>query len=644
MRRLPALAFAALVAATIAAFFITQHLKVSDPLIASFRTVPGSINPVDGRTCELRPAPKQPAEPTSFRRTKISFFLPDHSDDVGVFIVNAAGEVVRTIRWRQMHVGKRAVFVWNGRESNGTVAPDGTYFVKVALQQEGRAFDVTDHAIHIVTTSPVPKVRSVVVTPTHSATSTATSTTTTTGATTGTTAVGSVAGTTTGAPGAVVLTPPDGTVTVRFTPRSYRDAELVIYRTRPDGHLDQVGTVAVHAHGGVGTWNGTLDGRPAPPGTYLIGVRVTDQACNLGSFPATNPAVISSTAHTGVTVSYLAVEPQLYPVPAGSDATVYVDSHGAAYTWVLRRPGTRRSLLHGQVSGGASPLNVRVPGASAGLYVLTVRSAGRSVTVPVVASAPAGARVLVVLPALTWQGENPVDDTGDGIPDTLAAGDRIELDRPLVDGLPGGFTDEAALLQYLEQLHMHYQLTTDVALALGTGPSLEGHPGVILDGSFSWLPSGLAGELRTYVAGGGHLLALGIGSLQAQAPVNPSPARSATGPTAGPPKSTRLDPFGAQHGAVQPVSGALITELSDPLRIFGPASAFTGFSEYQTIEPPAGTKASLAGVGAPAPAIAGFPVARGTVVEVGLNGFGANLQRDESARDLLARVWKQFKR
>ena len=43
---------------------------------------------------------------------------------------------------------------------------------------------------------------------------------------------------------------------------------------------------------------------------------------------------------------------------------------------------------------------------------------------------------LVVLPALTWQGVNPVDDTGDGLPNTLRAGTPVALDRPLVDRSP----------------------------------------------------------------------------------------------------------------------------------------------------------------------------------------------------------------
>ena len=52
MRRFPVIAFAALVVATVAAFFITQHLKVTTPLIAGFpRPFPAAINPVRGTTC-----------------------------------------------------------------------------------------------------------------------------------------------------------------------------------------------------------------------------------------------------------------------------------------------------------------------------------------------------------------------------------------------------------------------------------------------------------------------------------------------------------------------------------------------------------------------------------------------------------------
>ena len=50
--RLSIIAFAALVVATIAAFFVTQHLKVTTPLIQGEpRPVPGAINPLHGVAC-----------------------------------------------------------------------------------------------------------------------------------------------------------------------------------------------------------------------------------------------------------------------------------------------------------------------------------------------------------------------------------------------------------------------------------------------------------------------------------------------------------------------------------------------------------------------------------------------------------------
>ena len=51
MSRLPLTAFGALIVATVAAFFVTQHLKVSTPLIAGFpHPSPSAISPA-GNGC-----------------------------------------------------------------------------------------------------------------------------------------------------------------------------------------------------------------------------------------------------------------------------------------------------------------------------------------------------------------------------------------------------------------------------------------------------------------------------------------------------------------------------------------------------------------------------------------------------------------
>jgi hypothetical protein len=268
---------------------------------------------------------------------------------------------------------------------------------------------------------------------------------------------------------------------------------------------------------------------------------------------------------------------------------------------------------------------------------LALHARGERAVVPFLASAEgrrAAARVLVVVPALEWQASNPVDDDGDGLPDTLPAADRIDLERPLADGSPPGLADEAALLQYLDSHHLAYQLTSDIALARGVGPRLSGHSGVILDGNFTWIPARLASGLSAYVGRGGHLVSIGQGSLLRTVPL--------TDTTAGPPGPAALnDPFGARPGRHVATAGVLITVISDPLRIFtltGPV--LSGFPGYQALEPPPGRPASLAGVDATMPGVIGFTQGRGSVVEVGLDGFQRRLAHNSSAQELVTRLWQ----
>ena len=64
-------------------------------------------------------------------------------------------------------------------------------------------------------------------------------------------------------------------------------------------------------------------------------------------------------------------------------------------------------------------------------------------------------RPLVVLPTLTWQGLNPIDDDFDGFADTLETSRSVKLNRPLVRGeLPRGFVTEVApLLRFLDRTY-----------------------------------------------------------------------------------------------------------------------------------------------------------------------------------------------
>ena len=62
--------------------------------------------------------------------------------------------------------------------------------------------------------------------------------------------------------------------------------------------------------------------------------------------------------------------------------------------------------------------------------------------------------VLVVLPAIAWQGLNPIDDDNDGFPNLLSAGRLGELkDRPFATAAgPAGLAQQVApLLRFLDR-------------------------------------------------------------------------------------------------------------------------------------------------------------------------------------------------
>lgn len=140
-------AFVVLALATVAAFFIIQHLKVTTPLIAGNPIpFPPAINPVGGGTCTVEdPAGRK--EAVSFRRMSLSFFLLYRSDDVDVYVVNRRGTVVATLArgvFMRAAPNLAHTFTWDGREPGGRLAPPGSYYVKVVLRHQARTIDITD--------------------------------------------------------------------------------------------------------------------------------------------------------------------------------------------------------------------------------------------------------------------------------------------------------------------------------------------------------------------------------------------------------------------------------------------------------------------------------------------------------------------
>ncbi|HWD70002.1 MAG TPA: N,N-dimethylformamidase beta subunit family domain-containing protein [Solirubrobacteraceae bacterium] len=659
-RRLPQIAFGCLALATIGAFFVVQTLKTKAPVFWTTPSpIPAAISPIIGRSCVSRPTKAHPyGVALNYRYATLKLSVT-HADTVGVYIVNAdnpTGNTIDTVSsGTPMRAAKFAgeyprVFRWNGRLTGGQPAPDGRYFFRIVLEHEDHSVNLSQRPVQVINEPPVVRVLSVRLLgggPIGTGTGTGTTGTGTAAAT-----VTTSAGTSTVAasgklvplPGPVVLSPPQGHVQISFSPHRYRSVVIDIYRTDVAGRPELVDPLTVnHPDRGRTTWNGEIAGAPAPAGTYLIGIRATDLACNSAQWPPMSPAP-GSTAGAGVTVRYLSVTPPLTPTSSGARARVAIDSAAAAFTWSLRRPGAGKVLAHGSGAAGRSTIRVPMPRRQTGLYTLTINAGTQSAAVPLVASqrgvAAAHARVLVVLPMLTWMGDTPVDDSGDGLPDTLRAGDAVALMRPLVDGPPAGFGGDAKLLAYLAAHGLSYQLTTDVALAEGVGPSLADRGGVIFGESEQFLPAGLELTLRGFVRAGGRVLVLGTGALSATSHISGFPAA----PGAGAPRATPTDLFGARRGQLTPTGGELISSVSDDaLALFGNAGEFGGFGQYQPISPPAdaasGTVSAI-GIGSAAPAIVAFHYGSGTVVEVGLSGFAASLAHNADAASLLNNVWQ----
>lgn len=140
-------AFLALVVATVAAFFIAQHIKVSTPLISGAPApFPATINPVSGGTCYDPSLHQQ----VNYRTTAISFYLLHASDKVDVYIVNQGGTRVDTVatgRFMKAALFPHEVptqFIWDGHRQDGSVVPDGRYYFTVHLVHQGRTVTIAN--------------------------------------------------------------------------------------------------------------------------------------------------------------------------------------------------------------------------------------------------------------------------------------------------------------------------------------------------------------------------------------------------------------------------------------------------------------------------------------------------------------------
>lgn len=610
MTRVAPVLFALLVAATFGALLAAQRLRHGPAVVRGFAATRVFSPNGDGR----------------LERATVRFTVPT-PDTVTVAVVDAGGDHVRTLRRITTHHGGEAVdAAWDGRDDEGRRAPDGMYRVRLAFARQGRGL-VDRRPVRLDTTAPRPVVA---------------------------------------AAAPRLLPVPGGGATTLTVHAPGTALRVALYRTDPAPAL--VRTLDVPPPNGRGgrwrgpvavRWDGTIGGRPAPAGTYVAVAEVRDAAGNLGRSAPLGPGALplapygrALPGHAGVTVRDTAVEAPAEPVTGGQVATLGVDTRQRPYRWALRRVGSGRVEARGQHGVGAPALRVRVPGGPSGLHVLEVDAAAAAGRAPAVARVPvpvqtgAPQRVLVVLPVMTWQGRNRVDEDGDGEPDLLDRGDAVGLHRVLAGGaLPAGFVGTTApLVAWLDHTHRRYDVTTDVALARGLGPRLAGHAGVLLAGDVRWLPADLQRALRRFVTAGGTLAAAGTDDLRRQ--VRLTAGDRLTDPTPPAPASA----LGLRPGPLLRADTLTLTNLRDDLRLFaGSSGELRGF---RVAEPLRGVQdgqvVSSAVTGDDETVVvAAVRSGRGLTIHLGLPELPGRLggpTADPDAQALMGRTWALLSR
>ncbi len=591
--------FALLVGATFSAFLVAQRLKHTPPVVQSFHAR-GFFSPNgDGR----------------FDREGITFRVK-HTDDVTAEIVNASGDAVRTLfRDRRMLAYRQLPTVkWDGITDAGRRAPDGAYRVRVTLRNEGRSVTVP-RSFRLDVTPPRPHVLS----------------------------IGPER-----ARGPELLPNRQGYATVH-TSAPGRKPEVLIFKTAP-GRPRLVDTLPLK--GTSVRWSAHLGGRAVSAGTYLAVARWRDQAGNVGtSVPlrrGTELPVIPYgerlPGRGGITVRYLEIQPPSEPVKAGAVATVGVDARGACFRASLRRIGAPRPVRRWRSCH--TPFHLHAPAGRSGVFLFEARTARHVASAPLAIQGGGSEPVLVVLPYMTWQGRNPIDDQGDGAPDTLERGVPVRLARVLAGGrLPSGFTDqEGPLLAFLGRKGKRFDVTTDVALAHGRGAVLRGHRGLLLPGDVRWLPGSVQLAIRRFVARGGTLLLTGLDSLRREATL--TSGDRLVRPTA--PAGSNV--FGAR---LRPVvhRSTTVTNLVDHIQlfsgdVFGGTGVFGGFAGFEATAGlgPREQLAASAVTDDGQVVIVAARFGKGLVIRTGLVAFPTRLTADANSAELVQRAWTLLSR
>lgn len=591
--RARAIAFALLVVATFAAFFIVQRIKKEPAGISKLR-VTRLISPNGDGT----------------RDRGLIRFRADRRERISVRVIDADDQVVRTlVDGRRVAKGERVRVRWNGRDDEGRVVPDGQYRLRINLQRQGRAVLVR-RTITVDTEPPRPEVTSI--------------------------------GPSEAAPEILPL-PDGGPAEISFsTPNPDEPTEVLVYRTSPGVEL--VAEMTVPAGETSVTWDGRRDGRLLEPGTYLVALRTRDAAGNVGSSPPVLPPDPGYgerlPGEGGITIRRLGVQPTLEPAIAGTRVRFGIDARRRPYRWRLFEVGEPKPVARGR--DDRPIIHIKAPDVKrSGLYVFEVRAGDDVTRVPMPVQSIATRKVLLVLPAILWQGRNPLDDDGDGWPNTLTDGLPVRRERILVDGLPAGFrTRIAPIVALLDRERLPYDITTDLALAAGVGPRLEGHRGVMLLGDTRWLPAETQLALRRYVREGGKVASFGVDSLRRQVRLTGEQLLDPTAPA-------DADAFGSVLAPLADEPDTTITIYEDEIDLFagdvyGGTGVFAGYDRFEVTEEPGRGNELVASATTEdgRPVIVALRSGDGLVIRYGLPQLPERVSRPGNESRLVLRTWE----
>jgi FlgD Ig-like domain len=295
---------------TAAAFVITERLKQTKEPIYRPR-----VSNADGKVLKS-------FSPTCGCLTDRAHFSVRlrHPVTLTVTIVDSQGHVVRTFAYRRHYSKGLAEWVWDGRTDAATIAPDGVYNPEISLPH--RKFLLA--ANRIVVDTATPKVLSA------------------------------------SAAKPILFAGPGRSVAIHYTLSKHAHAAVYLGgRARPiilgrtKKKSDKV------------KWAGTLEGRPLPPGTYVLSVGAQDVAGN--------QTPVAKRKNVTVELRYIQLTPDLLTVRGGRPLRVQVRTAAKRYTWRL---GQRHGAHRGRV------LRLRAP-TTPGTYRLVVSEDGQSTTATV---------------------------------------------------------------------------------------------------------------------------------------------------------------------------------------------------------------------------------------------------------------------